>query len=163
MERKTVNEAEVRLAGELSELLQRGGHRAGALIVTRAPTSGAAGETRVLSAVGMRELNLETALDLVQLIKALRRVADDLDAQLAAHERPGPAGMLRVISNPAEASGTSPGEGREITVENLAGEPLTIVRECPDALPRFSSRAPGEQPWGLWEHDAIVGKPEGSQ
>lgn len=89
-----MNDLQRAVALELQRVLEAGGYRAGALLVTTAPLPGPELDTRVLSAIGMRELDLETAVDLVHLIKALRISAADLAAHMARAQRLGtPCGL----------------------------------------------------------------------
>jgi hypothetical protein len=78
-----MNDLQTLVALELQRVLETGGFRAGALLVTREPLPGPELDTRVLSAIAIRELNIETAVDLVNLIKAMRASAHDLAAHLA--------------------------------------------------------------------------------
>jgi hypothetical protein len=75
------NDAQAAVAAELERILEAPEYRAGALFVTREPLPGPELDTRIVSAIGMSELNEKTAVDLVHLIKALRRAADDLEAR----------------------------------------------------------------------------------
>lgn len=79
-----MTEAEAAIAGELGRVLEAGDYRVGALIVTMAPSAEGDGDTRIVSAVGMREndLTLSSAVDLVFLIRRLRDIANELEAQM---------------------------------------------------------------------------------
>lgn len=84
MEQPQRSEAELALQAALSRVLSEGGHRAGALLVTREPIAGVDADTRILSAVMMRETNLATAVDLLQMIKRLRTLAVELETMMRA-------------------------------------------------------------------------------
>lgn len=84
MEQPQRSEAELALQAALSRVLTEGGHRAGALLVTREALPGVDADTRILSAVMMRETNLATAVDLLQMIKRLRTLAVELETMMRA-------------------------------------------------------------------------------
>lgn len=76
-----MNDLQKAVALELQRVLEAGGYRAGALLVTREPLPGPELDTRVISAIGARDITPELAPDLVNLCKALRMAADELEAK----------------------------------------------------------------------------------
>ena len=65
----------------LGKALEDPRFRAGALLLTLAPDPGK-GDTRIVSAALMKELDLTHALDVVFLVRRLREIADEIEAQM---------------------------------------------------------------------------------
>lgn len=65
---------------ELKAIIDRGGWRAGVLLVTTAGQSGAREESRLISAAIVQHHMEGVAADLINVPRRLRQIADEIDA-----------------------------------------------------------------------------------
>ena len=72
--------AQARVDVELGQLLAPGSEYRTAVLLLSYVTPD--GETHIAHGTGLQQLNVECAYDLLQMVKALRQVADSLDAQI---------------------------------------------------------------------------------